>query len=49
MSGDWENDDLTEMIREDRLCSEYCGLCNTRHHPDHACQEEEWESLDSLD
>lgn len=33
--------DCTEDIRFDRLCSEMCPCCGTRHHPDHPCQEDE--------
>lgn len=33
--------DIVDMIRYDRMCSEFCGQCLTRHHPDHPCQEDE--------
>lgn len=30
-------DEVVEMIKYDRLCSEFCGFCLTRHHPDIEC------------
>jgi predicted 3-demethylubiquinone-9 3-methyltransferase (glyoxalase superfamily) len=38
---DEEFDQMVEDIRNDRQCSEYCGWCNTRHHPNQPCQEDE--------
>lgn len=30
---------MTEDIHYDRMCSEYCGNCGVRHHPEQACPE----------
>ena len=35
------DDAVADMIRQDRLASEFCGGCHTRHHPDDDCQEGE--------
>lgn len=43
---DYFEDDLTSMIREDRLASEFCGCCWTRHHPQAECQEDWHDTTD---
>lgn len=34
---------IADLIHEQRLESEYCPFCYTRHHPEQPCQEEESE------
>lgn len=40
--GEWCTivDDDTDVIRFDRLSSEFCGVCDTHHHPDSECKDQ---------